>query len=107
MEVTRDVIIDLLPLYLAGEVSADTKALVEAYLEKDPRLAEIARGTANFRNEKEVPMPTNTEHQMEAYKEAQKMINQRTMIWGTVIAVAILAALGLALLAFFMLQSVM
>lgn len=40
MEVTRDVIGDLLPLYLGGEVSADTKALVEHYLGQDPELAQ-------------------------------------------------------------------
>ncbi|MCC7034328.1 MAG: hypothetical protein IT179_16020 [Acidobacteria bacterium] len=39
MEVTRDVVTDLLPLYLSGEVSTDTKALVEAYLRMDPELA--------------------------------------------------------------------
>ena len=42
MEITRDVILDLLPLYLAGEVSEDTRSLVENYLEEDPKLAAIA-----------------------------------------------------------------
>ena len=44
---------------------------------------------------------------MEAYKEAQRLILKRTWIWGTIIAVAILGFLGMALLAFFMLVSVM
>lgn len=46
MRVTRDVVLDLLPLYAAGEVSADTRALVEEFLEQDPELrrqAEEAR----------------------------------------------------------------
>ena len=34
--VTRGVILDLLPLYLADEVSTDTRRLVECYLETDP-----------------------------------------------------------------------
>ena len=38
MKVTRDVINDLLPAYLAGEASADTVALVEAFLQQDPDL---------------------------------------------------------------------
>jgi hypothetical protein len=38
MKVTRDVINDLLPAYLAGEASADTVALVEAFLRQDPDL---------------------------------------------------------------------
>jgi hypothetical protein len=39
MKVTRDVINDLLPVYLAGEASNDTKALVEEFLRNDPVLA--------------------------------------------------------------------
>ena len=43
MNVTRDVITDLLPLYLSGEASPDTKALVEEFLRHDPELARIAQ----------------------------------------------------------------
>jgi len=42
MKVTRDVIYDLLPAYFAGEVSQDTRALVEAYFETDPEFARMA-----------------------------------------------------------------
>ena len=38
MNVTRNVIADLMPLYEAGEASADTRALVEAFLKADPTL---------------------------------------------------------------------
>ena len=38
MKVTRDVVLDLLPVYLAGEASPDTRALVEEYLRQDPDL---------------------------------------------------------------------
>ena len=38
MKVTRDVIHDLLPAYLAGEASTDTVALVEEFLRQDPDL---------------------------------------------------------------------
>jgi hypothetical protein len=40
MKITRDVVTDLWPLYLSGEASADTRALVEAFLAED---AEFAR----------------------------------------------------------------
>ncbi|RPI19687.1 MAG: hypothetical protein EHM61_28170 [Acidobacteria bacterium] len=39
MNVTRDVVKDLLSLYLAGEASADTRVFVEEYLQRDPSLA--------------------------------------------------------------------
>ena len=40
MNMTRDVAIDLLPAYLAGEASADSRALVEEFARQD---AEFAR----------------------------------------------------------------
>jgi hypothetical protein len=43
---TRDVVVDLWPLYVSGEASADTRALVEAFLEQEPGLGERLRGAA-------------------------------------------------------------
>ena len=37
--VTRDVIVDLWPLYVSGEASKDTVGLVEAFLREDPEFA--------------------------------------------------------------------
>jgi len=42
MTLTRDIVRDLLPLYAAGEASADTRAAVEAWLRTDPELASLA-----------------------------------------------------------------
>jgi anti-sigma factor RsiW len=39
MNVTRDIVKDLLIVYLAGEASEDTRALVEGWLRDDPELA--------------------------------------------------------------------
>ena len=46
MNVTREVISDLLPLYASGEASPATCALVEAWLGNDPELAREARALA-------------------------------------------------------------
>jgi len=43
MKITRDVVLDLLPLVLSGEASPATRELVEEYLKQDPELAELAR----------------------------------------------------------------
>lgn len=43
MYVTQDVILDLLPLYLAGEASPATRVLVEAYLKEHPDIGERVR----------------------------------------------------------------
>jgi anti-sigma factor RsiW len=41
MELSRDVILDLMPLYLAGEASPATRLLVDEFLSKDPELARM------------------------------------------------------------------
>jgi len=46
MNVPREVILDLLPVYLAGEASPATRALVEEYLAQDPELAARVRAQA-------------------------------------------------------------
>jgi len=40
MKVTRDVVVDLWPLYVSGEASTDTLTLVEAFLAQDREFAE-------------------------------------------------------------------
>jgi hypothetical protein len=46
MNVTREVVTDLLPIYFAGEASGDTKVLVEDYFRQDPDFERIARSAA-------------------------------------------------------------
>lgn len=43
--ITKDVILDLLPLYEAGEGSADTRRVVEDYLREHPDIASTHTGT--------------------------------------------------------------
>jgi anti-sigma factor RsiW len=106
MEITRNVILDLMPLYLADEVSADTRALVEEYLETDPELAKIAKQSAAMELPEDIPAPLTEDDKMEAYKEAKRLLFRRTVIWAGLLAFALLSCLGLALLAYFMLVSV-
>ena len=46
MNVTREVVTDLLPVYFSGEASGDTKVLVEDYFRQDPDFERIARSAA-------------------------------------------------------------
>lgn len=43
MNVTREVILDLLPVYLAGEASADTRQLIDEYIKQDAELGREIR----------------------------------------------------------------
>ena len=46
MTIPKPVILDLLPLYLAGELSAETRAIVEGCLEADPELKSLVKRAA-------------------------------------------------------------
>ena len=95
MEITRNVIIDLLPLYIEEEASDDTKKLVREYLEKDPELAEMAKETAEMKLPDDAPVPLSWEDKMEAYKEAKRLMLIRTIMLAGIISVSVLAFLGL------------
>jgi anti-sigma factor RsiW len=43
MSITKDVVTDLLPLYEAGDASADSRALVEGFLREHPEFARTVR----------------------------------------------------------------
>lgn len=43
MKITRGIIVDLWPLYLSGDASPETVALVDEFLREDPELAEQLR----------------------------------------------------------------
>ncbi len=92
MEITRDVIQDLLPLYLSGEASADTCALVEGYLETDPELAEVAK-QATPNDLSEVPVPLSKEVEMQAFEQAKKWMVIRTLGLAVIITTALISIL--------------
>jgi len=93
-EVSKDVILDLLPLYLAGEVSEETAALVKKHLECDPELAETAKEMAKADSLGKVPIPFKKEAALETYSEAKK--------WMTIRTLGLAAIAGLVLICFFL-----
>ena len=105
MEITRNVILDLLPLYLAGEASEDTRILVKKYLQSDPQLAELADRPAAIELPEEIPVPLTEEDKMAAYKEAKRLMFWRTVIVAGLISFTLVIFLVLALLAAFFLFS--
>jgi hypothetical protein len=47
-EVTKDMVRDLLPVYLAGEASTDTRAVVEAFLAEDAEMRQIVEAAGAY-----------------------------------------------------------
>lgn len=87
MTVTRDVVLDLLPVYLAGEASADSRALVDAFLATDPQLARLARegfGTSG-------PPPAAADPQVRAaLSRTRQLLQQRQWVFGAAVAFTLL-----------------
>jgi anti-sigma factor RsiW len=96
-DVTNNVILDLLPLYLAGEVSEDTAALVKKHLESDPELAETAKEMAKADSLGKVPIPFKRDTAMETYQEAKKWMTIRTLGLAAIVAL-VLICFSLALM---------
>ncbi len=96
IEITRPVILDLLPLYLANEASADTRALVEQYLAINPELAKLAKETKMTELMQDIPIPLTEKDKLEAFKEARRLEFLRTMF--VVVAICSMLLAGGALL---------
>jgi len=97
MEITKHVILDLLPLYLANEVSEDTRTLVENYLKTDKELAALAKQSAVMELPEDIPVSLTDEDKMKTFKKT------RWLIALTIIMLSILIALilGATFYAFF------
>jgi len=88
MEITRDVIKDLLPLYVSGEVSSDTKTLVEAYLRLDPELSRaVAAARALELPPTPGPAPTS---EKAALDETRQLLKTRSSTLATAILFTLL-----------------
>jgi len=96
MAVTRDVILDLLPLYLSDEASPDFQALVKEHLESDPELNRLATQWKE-RLPEPPPAPVNPDAQAIAYQEAKRQITNRVITLAAAIAFGtlVVAAVGL------------
>ena len=102
MEISRHVILDLLPVYVAGEASEDPRRLVETELAADSRLAAAARDLRSVTTEMEASMPINTDLQLAAFQEAKRLQLRTTMIWAGIIGLSMFFGTALALLAAFL-----
>jgi anti-sigma factor RsiW len=97
MTISRDVILDLLPLYFSDEASPDTRALIEEHLERDPDLARLAKQWQD-RLPASPPAPVNPDAQALAYQEAKRQIANRVITVAAVVAIGTLALAAAAMI---------
>jgi hypothetical protein len=84
MNVTKEVITDLFPIYAANECSKDTRALVEQYLRDNPEQAEGLRRVMN------TPLPGGTaqlprSEEVRALREARGRLRRQSWLMGLAI----------------------
>ena len=84
MNVTREVMTDLLPVYFSGEASEDTKQLVEIYFRENPDFERIARSAAIPLEQLRGTAPVRAEAEREKcdLQWARKEFFRRRMLFG-------------------------
>ncbi len=96
MSISRDVILDLLPVYLAGEAREDTRALVEEYLQSDKELAKMVAESNKTPFVENIKVPINKESEMESLRKAQSMAH-RTILFAAAVTLVVCVSLLLVL----------
>ncbi|HEU5251246.1 MAG TPA: hypothetical protein VFW15_14760 [Thermoanaerobaculia bacterium] len=74
VNVTREVILDLLPVYLSGEASPPTRAVVESFLEQDPDFARRIREQSLENMTRSAPATPPPELELKAFRRTRRML---------------------------------
>ncbi|RPI91292.1 MAG: hypothetical protein EHM40_16185 [Chloroflexi bacterium] len=93
-KIPQHVILDLLPLYLAEEVSVETRNLIEEYLKTDPQLAALAGQAKRATSLQEIPVSLKKENEMEALKKVKKLMVQHNMFLALAVILTIMVGLS-------------
>jgi hypothetical protein len=84
MNITKDIISDLFPIYVANECSADTRALVDEYLKSNPREAEELRRIMSSPVTGPMPHAAALE-EVRSLREARRRVRRRSFLLGVAI----------------------
>jgi anti-sigma factor RsiW len=100
MTVSRDVVYDLLPGYFAGDLSADSRALVDNALAADAEFAAMARRFERLRRHPQASASDATSQEANALSRARRAAQRRGEFRGLGVAYAIATVAVLAAGAF-------
>jgi hypothetical protein len=88
MNVTRNVITDLLPIYFSGEASDDTRAIVDEFFRRDPQFAAMAKEEWSPAAGSEQALPQDA--QMKTLSRTKRLLRLRSMFLGAAIFLVLL-----------------
>jgi len=91
MNVTREVILDLLPVYLSGEASPATRTLVEEYMKQDPDLAQRIRVQWADNFAKAVPSALPPDLELRSLRRTRSLLSWQRWLFGLGIAFSALS----------------
>jgi len=89
MTVTRNVILDLLPIYFAGQVSTDTRALVDEYLRSDPDFARMSQRFEALLKAHAAPGDSDATERR-AFERTRRLLRYRNQTVGMAVAYSLL-----------------
>ena len=93
-KIPQHIILDLLPLYLADEVSDETRNLIEEYLKTDPQLAILAEQAKQAPSLQEIPVPLKKENEMEALKKVKKLMVQHNVFLALAVILTVMMGIS-------------
>jgi len=79
MNVTKEIINDLMPLYAANECSADTRALVEEYLQRNPQQAQEYQRVMETSVPEAAPSAKSLD-EVRSFREARRRLRRRSWL---------------------------
>jgi predicted anti-sigma-YlaC factor YlaD len=82
MNVTREVILDLLPVYLSGEASPATRTLVEEYMKQDPELGQRIRLQWADNFAKAVPSALPPDLELRSLRRTRSLLTWQRWLFG-------------------------
>jgi len=98
MKIDKNIIMDLLPIYLANEASPETQALVEKYLAENEDIARIVQmQKESLYVAPGIPVPLTRDHQISAYKKSRLQLALFIFL-AAILLVALLGALAMMFL---------
>lgn len=84
MNISKDIIQDLIPLYAANECSDDSRALVDAYLAQNPKEAEMLRRAMDGSFATAAPSPVDLS-EINSLNRSRKRLQVQALLMGIAI----------------------
>ncbi len=82
MNISKDVIIDLMPLYFSEECSDDTKQLVEEYLKSNPDFEKWVKKLNKNPLPNDIPQNLQITDEMNSLLKTRRLLNARGIFMG-------------------------